>query len=97
MKNIFKLGGKEPKKIIESFLKWGFLLILLLELNVVLQWGANFTLGKPIDGGVLCYLKFQSIILSITTIVAPIIKLVLFKLICEIIYFFMNHLKRDNN
>lgn len=80
------------KKLVSKFFYWGLILIIIIGLNFLNKRGLYYlvgTTGKALE----IYTHFMGIIYNISTILIPIICMILFKLVCDIIYLFITLLE----
>lgn len=83
---------KNSKSLINNFFRWGLFLIVLLGVNFANNRNLYFlirTSGK----GLYLYQTLMGVIYNISTIMIPIIAIILFKLFCDIIYLFITLLE----
>lgn len=83
---------KNSKSLINNFFRWGLFLIVLLGINFLNKRGLYFFIGTS-GKGLQLYQNFMGVIYNISTIMIPIVSIILFKLFCDIIYLFITLLE----
>ena len=84
------------KKLISKFFRWGLLIIVIIGLNFFNKRGMYYlvgTSGKAME----IYTHFMGAIYNISTVIIPIISIILFKLFCDIIYLFITLLENKSD
>ncbi len=94
MKSLFSQKSLQPEKLVNKFFYWGLILLILIGLNFWGKRGMYFLVGT--SGKLLqIYNNIMGVIYNISTIVIPIISIILFKSICDIIYFFIEKINNS--
>ncbi|MFD3158683.1 hypothetical protein ACFIJ5_17885 (plasmid) [Haloimpatiens sp. FM7330] len=91
-KKFFQGDNKNPKDLIIKFFNWGFILIVLKGLEFWDRRGL-FHPTKMQHNVLQVYTNITGVIYNISTLLIPIICIILFKLICDIIYLFIMNKK----
>lgn len=92
MNNIFKFKNTESRVLVNKFLNWGLFFIIIIGLDFCGKRNLIFSISMP-QNLLQILVNIRGFIYNASTILIPLVGLVLFKLFCEIIYLFLTSIK----
>ncbi|GAA0124760.1 hypothetical protein UT300019_06620 [Clostridium sp. CTA-19] len=90
MKNEFKdYNDMDYKKLIDKFFCYGVCLIITYALNILYIRDINLIFGKSLMDSIPIIENILGIVYNLTNLLIPILLIINFKYICNIIYIFI--------